>query len=337
MQALIVPADRPRRVEFVRDYPAPAPVASARHGGPARSPDEVLIRVRLAGICTTDLEITRGYMQFTGVPGHEFVGTVEQGPAELVGRRVVAEINCPCGQCELCRRGLGNHCPQRTVLGIAGHDGTFAEYLTVPAANCHVVPDEIADRQAVFVEPLAAAAHVLDALELNRGARVAVLGSGRLGLLVAQVLARRSCDLVVIGRNERTLTLCERWGIRTVPATAAEGGPACDAVIECTGSPEGLRRALTLCRPMGTIVLKSTYAESATVDLAPVVVNEVRVIGSRCGAFPPALRLLAAGDVRVEDMITAVYPLEQGLAALEAAARPEHIKVLLQPGASGTD
>lgn len=337
MQALIVPADPPRRVEFVRDYPAPPRVASDRHGGLSHSGDEVLVRVRLAGICATDLEIARGYMQFTGVPGHEFVGTVERGPAELIGRRVVAEINCPCGRCELCRRGLANHCPQRTVLGIAGRDGAFAEYLTVPTANCHVVPDEITDRQAVFVEPLAAAAHVLDALELNRGARVAVLGSGRLGLLVAQVLARQACDLVVIGRNERTLEMCRRWGLRAVPSTPAAGEATCDAVVECTGTPEGLRRALTLCRPTGTIVLKSTYAESATVDLAPVVVNEVRVVGNRCGAFPRALRLLVTGDVRVEDMITAVYPLEEGRAALEAAARPEHIKVLLQPGVPGTD
>ncbi len=337
MQALIVPADRPGRVEFVRDYPAPVRVTSDRHGGPSHSGDEVLVRVRLAGICATDLEITRGYMQFAGVPGHEFVGTVERGPAHLVGRRVVAEINCPCGQCELCRRGLGNHCPQRTVLGIAGRDGAFAEYLTVPAANCHIVPDGLTDRQAVFVEPLAAAAHVPDAINFDRNPRVAVLGSGRLGLLVAQVLARQPCDLVVIGRNERTLDLCRRWGIRVVPSAHAADEAACDAVIECTGSPEGLRRALTLCRPMGTIVLKSTYAEAANLDLAPLVVNEVRVVGSRCGSFPPALRLLTAGEVRVEDMITAVYLLEEGLAALEAAARPEHVKVLLQPRASGID
>ncbi|HPM24618.1 MAG TPA: alcohol dehydrogenase catalytic domain-containing protein [Phycisphaerae bacterium] len=321
MQALIVPADQPPRVEFVRDHPMPQPAAG-----------EVCIRVHLAGVCATDLEIARGYMHYAGVPGHEFVGTVVAGDDRLHGRRVVAEINCPCGRCDFCGRGLANHCPRRTVLGIAGRDGAFAEYLTIPAGNCHLVPDRVTDRQAVFVEPLAAAAHVLDVVTLQSGQRVVVLGSGRLGLLVAQVLAMQPGELTVIGRNPATLALCARWGIRTLDVSDCAAVEGSDVVVECTGAPAGLALALRLCRPCGTVVLKSTYAGAAGVDLAPLVVNEVRVIGSRCGAFAPALRLLADGRVEVDELVTAVYPLAQGVAGLAAAARPENVKVLLQPG-----
>lgn len=323
MQALIVSADQPRRVEFVRDYITPQPAAG-----------EVCIRVHLAGICATDLEIARGYMRYAGVPGHEFVGTVVAGDDRLHGRRVVAEINCPCGRCDFCGRGLANHCPHRTVLGIAGRDGAFAEYLTIPAGNCHLVPDNVTDQQAVFVEPLAAAAHVLDAVALQPGQRVVVLGSGRLGLLVAQVLAMQPGELTVIGRNPATLALCARWGIRTLDASDCAAVEGSDVVVECTGVPEGLALALRLCRPCGTVVLKSTYAGAAGVDLAPLVVNEVQVVGSRCGAFAPALRLLAARQVEVDALVSAVYSLEQGAIALAAAARPENVKVLLQPGSS---
>jgi threonine dehydrogenase-like Zn-dependent dehydrogenase len=291
-----------------------------------------MIRVHLAGICATDLEISRGYMQFTGVPGHEFVGTVIAGHAPLIGRRVVAEINCACLECDLCQRGRPNHCRRRTVLGIAGRDGAFAEYLAVPARNCHVVPDNVTDQQAVFVEPLAAAVHVLDAAPLTPGARVAVLGSGRLGLLVAQVLALQDCELEVVGRNRQTLAFCARRGIATRLVDAVDSHGQHDVVVECTGSPEGLRVALRLIRPQGTIVLKSTYAEPAGLDLAPLVVAEVRVVGNRCGVFPPALHLLADHRVEVDALVSGVYPLERGVEALEAAARPENIKVLLQPG-----
>ncbi len=322
MQALVVPADISRRIRFVADYP-----------DSVAAPGEVTIRVSLAGICATDLEIARGYMKFTGVPGHEFVGTVVGGSQRLAGRRVVAEINCVCGECDLCRRGLSNHCRQRTVLGIAGRDGAFAEYLTVPERNCQVVPDSITDRQAVFVEPLAAAVHVLDAAPMDRDSRVAVLGSGRLGLLVAQVLASQPCELEVIGRNARTLAFCCQRGIRTCRVDDAQRRADRDVVVDCSGSPDGLRLALQLCRPGGTIVLKSTYAEPATIDLAPVVINEVRLVGNRCGPFAEALRLLAERRVEVDEMITAEFPLAQGVEALAAAAQPEHIKVLLRPGA----
>jgi len=332
VQALVITPQETAGVRFLADHPRPQPRG-----------DDVLIRVRLAGICATDLEICRGYMKFAGIPGHEFVGLVEAGPASLAGRRVVAEINCPCGRCELCHRGLGNHCPQRTVLGIAGRDGAFAEYLIVPAANCHLVPDALSDRQAVFVEPLAAAAHVLDELPppeqaqaLTGGSappRVAVLGSGRLGLLVAQVLARYPGELVVIGRDPRTLSLCRTWGIRTLAVDALSPRPEYDAVVECTGIPDGLRLALQLCRPRGLVVLKSTCADPATLDLAPLVINEIRLVGNRCGQFPRALRLLADGVVHVDELVTAVYPLPHGAQALVHAARPGSLKVLLEPGA----
>lgn len=323
MQALVVPADKSERVAFVGDYPEPRAAVG-----------EVLIRVHLAGICATDLEIVRGYMQFAGVLGHECVGTVVAGEARLIGQRVVPEINCTCGECDVCRRGLPNHCPRRTVLGIAGRDGAFAEYLAVPARNCHLVPDTVSDQQAVFVEPLAAAVHVLDAVPIERGTRVAVLGSGRLGLLVAQVLALQECELNVIGRNPRTLELCGRHGIRTAQAAQVAPNADYDVVVDCTGSPDGLRLALRLCRPCGTIVLKSTYAEPAGLNLAPLVVNEIRLVGSRCGSFPAALRLLEERRIEVDELVSAVYPLERGVEALAAAARPESIKVLLQPGSA---
>jgi len=311
LQTLVVTDKPSRAIRVEPSYPDPQPGA-----------EEVKVRVHLAGICATDLEIARGYMQFAGVPGHEFVGTVVVGDAAWVGRRVVAEINCVC---------LTNHCRRRTVLGIAGRDGAFAEYLVVPARNCHEVPDGVTDQQAVFVEPLAAAVHVLDALPPQR-ARVAVLGSGRLGLLVAQVLARQDGRLEVIGRNPRTLAVCSRHAIEARHVDDIVPAGEHDCVVDCTGAPEGLALAMKLCRPCGMIVLKSTCAEPAAIDLAPAVVNELHIVGNRCGSFPPALQLLAEHRIEVDGLVSAVYPLEQGAAALEAAARPDHIKVLLRPG-----
>lgn len=334
MLALVLTNDSAQRVRLRTDYPIPSP-----------SPGEVLIRVTLAGICATDLELTRGYMAFAGVLGHEFVGIVTAGPPELVGRRVVGDINCACGLCERYRHGLEKHCPRRTVLGIAGRDGAFAEFLTLPAANCHVVPDTIADEAAVFVEPLAAAAHVLDTLQhagltdgdgrVRPDVRIALIGTGRLGLLTAQVLATQPCRLDVIGRNPRTLALCRQWGLSTAAVREIADDPqhvaAYDAVVECSGSPDGLQLALKLCRPCGLIVLKSTYAGAQPVDLAPAVVNEIQIIGSRCGDFDRALHLLERGQVQVVPLVSKEYPLRDGIAALAAAAEPESIKVLLRP------
>jgi 2-desacetyl-2-hydroxyethyl bacteriochlorophyllide A dehydrogenase len=319
---------------FALTYSAPAGLQLARqHPTPVPASGEALIRVTLAGICATDLEILRGYMQFAGVPGHEFVGVVEQGPPHLRGQRVVGEINCVCHACALCRRGLPTHCRQRTVLGIAGRDGAFAEYLVLPAENCHVVPAAITDQQAVFTELLAAAAHVRDAVPLEPEARVAVLGAGRLGLLVAQVLALTPVRLDVLIRSLQREALGARLGLHMAPAATADAG-AYDVVVDCTGAADGLAAALRLCRPGGAIVLKSTYAGAAGVDLAPLVVNEVRVIGSRCGPFVPALELLATGRIHVDELVSAVYPLAAGPAALAAAGAPGALKVLLRPESS---
>ncbi len=321
MDALVVNPGRRDRVEFVRDHPEPSPAAG-----------EVTIRVELAGICSTDLEIARGYMDFRGVPGHEFVGTVIAGSDSLHGRRVVGEINCVCSACDMCRAGLSGHCRNRTVLGIAGRDGAFAQLLTLPERNCHVVPDEVGDRQAVFVEPLAAAVQVVRQHPVDERTRVAVIGIGRLGSLIAQVLALQGCQLEAIDRNPRALAFAERRGIRAVHADDVVPQAEHDLVVESSGSPAGLDLAVRLVRPRGTIVLKSTYAGVAEVNLAPIVVNEIRLVGNRCGPFPDALELLRAGKVEVAGLISGEYPLERGVEAFAAAADPQNVKILLRPG-----
>lgn len=320
MEALVVRRGKPPQLMYVNDHPEPTAAS-----------DEVVIRVRLAGICATDLEIMRGYLDFAGVPGHEFVGTVVAGPDRLRNRRVVAEINCFCGACDMCSRGMSRHCRQRTVLGIDDRNGAFAEMLTVPERNCHLVPDEISDEQAVFVEPLAAALEVIKLQPIDRWTEVAVLGSGRLGLLVAQVLHLQGCRLQVVGRNAKTLAFCERRGIRPIELADLVPKPVHDVVVDCTGSADGLRLAMQMCRPRGTIVLKSTYAQPPTIDLSPIVINEIRVLGNRCGPFPEALELLRNRRIEVEEMISRTYPLSHGEQAFTAAARPENIKILLRP------
>lgn len=302
-----------------------------RHSDPAAGPEEVLVAVKLAGICATDLEIVKGYMGFAGVPGHEFVGTVTQGPRSWRGKRVVAEINCVCGQCAMCHRGLANHCRRRTVLGIAGRDGAFADLIAVPEANLHAVPDGLSDEQAVFVEPLAAAFQVIRQCPIEKHMKVAVVGSGRLGLLVAQVLRTTGCRLEVIGRNPLTLGFCDRKGIQAVPVSELLPKPDRDVVVECSGSPEGFQLAAGLVRPRGTIVLKSTYAADAPLNLAAVVIHEINVLGSRCGPFADAIDALARGEIDVETMVSRTMPLSSGVQAFEAAADPRNIKVLLRP------
>lgn len=315
------------QVTYRASYPDPAP-----------APGECVIEVHLAGICSTDLEIVRGYMNFTGVLGHEMVGTVVSGPPAWKGKRVVSEINCACGTCDLCRSGLPTHCRKRTVVGIAGRDGCFADRLIVPERNLHEVPDSISDEEAVFVEPLAAAYQVVKQCPIEPRLRVAVVGSGRLGLLIAQVLAATGCHLTVVGRNPKTLQFCERKGIQTVPVADLVPRQDHDVVVECTGAPQGLDLALQLVRPRGTIVLKSTYAppaarlggaDAAAPDLAPVVIHEVTVLGSRCGPFPEAIHALARREIDVSSMIARTFKIERGLEALEAARDPQNIKVLL--------
>jgi len=294
--------------------------------------DEVLVRVRYAGICGTDLQILKGYAGFRGVPGHEFVGVVEEADDEaLVGKRVVGEINVACGRCDMCRVGLKRHCRNRTVLGIKGRDGSFSEYLRLPAENLHEVPHEVSDEEAVFVEPLAAALEIVEQLHLEPSYRVAVIGDGRLANLIAQVLRYHVQELRVFGKHERKLRVLESLGIETTTSVSEDERWRYDVVVEATGRESGLKTAIELVRPRGTIVLKSTIAGDYRIDLAPVVVNEVRIVGSRCGQFPPAIAALRRRIVDVKRLIDRVYPLEDHREAFDAAASPDTLKVLLKP------
>ncbi|MBI2179025.1 MAG: alcohol dehydrogenase catalytic domain-containing protein [Candidatus Tectomicrobia bacterium] len=300
---------------------------------PRPGPGEALVRVRLAGICATDLEILKGYMGFRGVPGHEFVGVVE-GPAghPLRGRRVVGEINCGCGACALCRGGLERHCPARTVLGILGRDGAFAGRLALPGRNLHEVPGGVAEEAAVFCVPLAACFEPLEQRPELARRRVLVLGDGRLGLLQAQVLREAGAEVAVLGRHPAKLALLEGLGISlfTDPAEAAAGG-RWPAVVEATGSAGGFGLAFSLVAPRGLLVLKSTVAGAAALNLAPAVIGEVEVLGSRCGPFGPALAALASGRIRTAPMVHARFPLARGLEALGRAGEKGTLKVLLAP------
>ncbi len=305
------------------------PIFRSDYPEPAAGPGEAVVAVRRAGICRTDIEITRGYMDFHGVLGHEFVGIVQAGPREWKGKRVVAEINCVCGQCDLCTGGLRNHCRHRTVLGIQGRDGAFADRLAVPVRNLHEVPAGVSDDQAVFVEPLAAAFEVTSQVHVDAGHRAVVLGDGRLGQLVARVLQGRCGQLVLVGRHEAKLELAERVGIQTaLEADFLARGDA-DVVVDATGSAEGFRLAGRAVRPRGTIVLKSTFAGDQPLNLANLVIDEVTVVGSRCGPFGEALRALARGEVDVTNLIGRHLPLERAEEALALAAGGDVIKVVL--------
>jgi threonine dehydrogenase-like Zn-dependent dehydrogenase len=294
---------------------------------PARG--EVRIRVLLAGVCRTDLEIVKGYMRFLGVLGHEFVGVVMEG--RLAGQRVVGGINCVCGQCDLCRAGLPTHCRRRTVLGIERRDGAFAERLVLPEANLVPVPESVSDRQAVFAEPLAAALQIGKQVAFKPGRKVVVLGDGRLGLLVAQVLRTWRAAPVVVGKSERKMAILDRLGISHIAAENARPAKDAEVVVECTGSADGLAMAMAFVRPRGTIVLKSTVADTAGLNLAPIVVDEITVVGSRCGPMDEAVAMLARGQVETEPLVTAEFPLDEAPQALEAAAQAEAIKVLIRP------
>jgi threonine dehydrogenase-like Zn-dependent dehydrogenase len=289
-----------------------------------------VVRVHFAGLCNTDLEITKGYMNFSGVLGHEFVGKVDQGPADWVGKRVVGEINFACGACSFCARGLRRHCPTRRVMGILGADGAFAEYVAVPLPNLHCVPDQVSDEAAVFTEPLAAAFEILEQVHVQPGTECVVLGDGKLGLLVAQVLFQAGARVLAVGKHEEKLAVVRRRGIDTACGTQWDEAPA-DLVIDATGSAAGFALALKTTRPRGTLVAKSTVVDSAPLNLAQIVVNEITVLGSRCGNFAPALRALEAGSVDVCPLISARVPLRAGVDALQLAATPGVLKVLLTP------
>jgi threonine dehydrogenase-like Zn-dependent dehydrogenase len=303
-------------VKLETDRPEPAPAAG-----------EVLVRVLRAGICATDLELVRGYKGFRGVLGHEFVGTALDGA--FAGRRVVGEINCSCGVCETCLAGRPGHCPSRSVIGILNHDGAFADLIAVPERNLHVVPDAIDTESAVFTEPVAAAFQIPAQLSISRDDRIIVLGDGRLGNLCAQVLAGISDHVTVIGKHRAKLALFDALGIETRRAEDSPTAPLADIVVDCTGSAGGLPAALQRVRPRGTVVLKTTIAGTQTLAMAPVVVDEVTIVGSRCGPFDRALDALASGLVEVRPLISDRFPLLEGLRALERAAEPDVLKVLL--------
>lgn len=310
------------RARLLSDIPEPVPPEG-----------EALVRVRLAGVCNTDLEILGGYVPFRGVLGHEFVGTVESAPGrdDFVGERVVGEINAACGACAACLAGEGRHCAARTVLGIVRRDGCIAELCVLPVRNLHRVPASVPDEAAVFTEPLAAAFRISEQIAFTGRERVLVMGDGKLGLLIAMALTDLAGEVVVAGRHEGKLAVAAAAGARTVmEADLAETG--FDIVIDATGSASGLASALARVRSLGTVVLKSTVAGDTTAPLSGAVVNEVTIIGSRCGPFAPALRALASGEVDPAPLVTARYPLHEAEAALVRAAEPDALKVLVECG-----
>lgn len=295
--------------------------------------DEALVRVLLSGICNTDLEIARGYAGFSGTIGHEFVGVVEESSDRaLIGRRVVGEINAGCGKCELCRGGDSRHCATRTVLGIVGRDGAHAEFLQLPNENLFVVPDKVPDEHAAFTEPLAAACGILERVAISRSDRVAVIGDGKLGLLCAQVVALSGASLLMIGKHSSKLRIVERRGIETTsPGEAAKRKREFDVVVEASGAANGFGLALDLLRPRGKLALKSTFHGKTELDAARIVVDEISIVGSRCGKFAPALDLLKKSAVDVDSLISEEYPLSKGVHAMRRAGTKGVLKVLLRP------
>ncbi|MGB4524834.1 MAG: alcohol dehydrogenase catalytic domain-containing protein [Bacillota bacterium] len=295
---------------------------------PKRGRGEALIRVSLAGICNTDIEVTRGYLAYKGIMGHEFVGqVVEADNPTLVGKRVVGEINIVCGECEMCLSGNPRHCDNVKCMGINKWQGCFADYVVLPEENLHIVPDSVSDREAVFTEPLAAGVEVLEQVHIRPGDLVAVIGDGKLGLLTAQVIHAFGHRAVVLGRHSEKLAIAEKLGMEV--ALSKDYGDRVDVAVDCTGNSSGIETAMAIVRPKGTIVLKSTFHQGAPINLTPVVRNEVTCVGSRCGPFPPALRLLERGMVSTEPLIDAVFPADQMTDALNAACTRGSLKILI--------
>jgi len=306
------------RLTLETDFPEPnVPDASTR------------VRVTQAGICETDLQLIAGYMGFSGVLGHEFVGIAENGP--LKGKRVVGEINCVCNGCDFCNRGLGNHCPHRTVIGILNHDGAFADSLIVPDQNLHAVPDNLSDDLATLVEPLAAALQIPEQVEIESGMRAVVVGDGRLGNLCAQVLKELGCNVVVVGKHAEKLTEFTKLGIVTVLLGDSDSlARSADVVVDCAGTTSGLSTALSVVRPRGTLVMKTTVATEHKLPLAAIVIDEITVVGSRCGPFDQAIDWLVQGRLDLDRFITATYPLEEFSAAFDRAKEKDARKVILK-------
>ncbi|QDT63559.1 MDR/zinc-dependent alcohol dehydrogenase-like family protein [Calycomorphotria hydatis] len=300
------------------------------HSAPTTVANESIVDVRLVGICETDLQLVRGYMDFEGVLGHEFVGIAADGP--LQGERVVGEINCPCGNCDYCNSGVGNHCPNRTVLGILNRDGAFADQLQLPHLNLHRVPDNVPDELAVFTEPLAAAFQIPAQIDVTQFQNVAVMGCGRLGFLCAQVLASHGCNVTGIDKHAYKLALLEQleYSIDTLLLDDALQNfiPRYDLVIDCTGSPTGLETALKFVKPHGVVVMKTTISTAHQLSLAAVVIHEITILGSRCGPFKPALQALANESINVQPLIADIVPLEDAVDAFQRAQQGT-LKILL--------
>lgn len=291
---------------------------------------ESLIKISLAGLCATDQELATGYYSFSGVPGHEFVGVVEQGPKHLMGQRVVADINIPCHQCSSCHRGLVHHCQQRKVLGIKDHPGAFSEYITLPNENLFIVPPTVSDEQAVFAEPLAAALEIQEQVDLGSKPDVLLIGAGKLGQLIARTLALHDINLLVTARSENSLKTLSTLGISTSLVTDLPAKQF-DLVIECSGNPTGFNTAVNAVKPRGCLVLKSTYGDRVAVDLSQLVVNEVTIIGSRCGPMDKALSLLESTQLNPTDLITDRFALEDAEKAFARSLSPKAVKVLIKP------
>jgi threonine dehydrogenase-like Zn-dependent dehydrogenase len=307
------------KMTFDKNYPEP-------------DPGEALIRINLAGICGTDLEIIQGYMKYNGILGHEFVGTVEKSAnSELVGKRVVGEINAGCCKCDYCEKGMERHCPNRTVLGILKRNGAFAEFLSLPEKNLHVIPDSISDEQAVFVEPLAAAFEIGEQVALQPQWGVAVVGDGRLAQLIIQVLKLKCSNITCFGRHKNKLQGLVNGGTKIKIGIDSSDKQSFDLVVDATGSNSGFTDAMKLIKPRGTVVLKSTVVSKENLDLAPAIINEITLVGSRCGLFKPAIDALATGIVSVDFMIDSTFPLENFSEAIEHAKKPDTLKVFFKP------
>lgn len=317
MRALLL--DESGALKLDNDYPDPAP-----------GPDEALIEVTMAGVCNTDLELIKGYMGYRGVIGHEFVGIVKSAPHDkLVGKRVVGEINIPCGQCPACLIGNKNHCPTRKVLGIFNRDGAFADCLILPVENLHIVPDNVPDIAAVFTEPLAAAFEISRQVLIEPESKIAVLGDGKLGLLISQVISLTRCDLTAVGRHKEKLDILDRAGIKTILDSKLKKERMFNIVIEATGSPDGLATAMELVKPCGTIVLKTTLARPPEFDMNRLVIDEITLVGSRCGPFDKALNALEQRDVDTENLVSALFGLDDGIKAMKAASNRDKLKILV--------
>ena len=309
------------KLRFVKDCPVPKP-----------EKNEALIKTSMAGICNTDLEITKGYMGFKGILGHEFVGVVERvsGKARyLIGKRVVGEINCGCGECDYCVKGFKNHCPDRTTLGITGKDGVFAEYMTLPVDNLLEVPEHVADEEAIFTEPLAAAFEITRQIHIRPTDKILVLGDGKLGILCALVLNLTQADVTLAGKHEKKLHIARDQHVKALKIEHLEIAKKYDIVVEVTGSADGFKMALKFVKPKGTIILKSTVAEGKEMNLTPVVIDEIKVIGSRCGPFEPALRAISRKLIDVKPLISGIFTFDEAKIAFYKAKEKDTLKIMI--------